>query len=257
MTLKPSTLKKWAYSMHICSRLVQDFGYMAEGNTETEVIFHKEEKPARIRSDADDRKKIRLKLENCINPLDPTDHPDDIINIVTGRKGPKTVNAPRAVEIGKAQMQSFERSWPEVFNAPLSKEVVTMAVTRKAIRVGPESVCDVNLFYTCVLGLQQSHGIKLSEVLQYELSPVPTLMFDEKGNMQIAKTKSVLKRNLKVEIFARLAPKPEVTIIDGCAILWIIYWPNNGTIQYFVDNFTSFIDKRAEISKVYLVLVLV
>ena len=132
MTLKPSTLKKWAYSMDICSQLVQDLGDMAEGNTETEVIFHKEEKPARIRSDADDRKKIRLKLENCINPLDPTDHPDDIINIVTGRKGPKTVNAPRAVEIGKAQMQSFERSWPEVFNAPLSKEELLYGCDQKS-----------------------------------------------------------------------------------------------------------------------------
>ena len=48
-----------------------------------------------------------------------------------------------------------------------------MAVTRKVLRVGPTAVCDVNLIYSRVIGMQQSLDIKLSDVLQYELGPVP------------------------------------------------------------------------------------
>ena len=68
-----------------------------------------------------------------LNPLNPADHPDRGINTVTGRLGPEKVNAPNAVEIGRTQMRSFEESWPEGFNATLSKEVVTMAVTREVL----------------------------------------------------------------------------------------------------------------------------
>ena len=42
-------------------------------------------------------------------------------------------------------MRSYEKSWPEGFNATLSEEVATMAVTRKVLRVGTTAVCDVNL----------------------------------------------------------------------------------------------------------------
>ena len=160
---------------------------------------------------------------------------------------------PRAVDIGQAQMHSYEESWPAGFNAPLSKQVLTMAVTRKVMRVGSTEVCNLNLIYSRVMGLQQSQNIKLYDVLEYELAPVPTSMFDEKGEMRIAKTKSILKNNLQVEISTRLDPQPEVTIFDGSAILWVIHWPNSGIVQDFVDNFTSYIMAKVDKSDVYLV----
>ena len=82
---------------------------------------------------------------------------------------------------------------------------------------------------------------------------MPTSMFDEKGEMRIAKTKSTLKKNLQVEISTRLGPQPEVTILVGCAILWVIHWPNRGIVQDFVDNFTSYIMAKVDKSDVYLV----
>ena len=253
ITLKPSRLKKWAYSMHTFSQIVHDITDMSEGHIVTEVTIHKEEKPSRIRSDAEDRDKIRRKLQSCIDPLDPNEHADRVVNIVTGRIGPEKVNASRAVDIGRAQMHSYEESWPAGFNAPLSKQVITMAVTRKVMRVGSTEVCDLNLIYSRVMGLQQSRNIKLCDVLEYELAPVPTSMFDEKGEMRIAKTKSTLKKNLQVEISTRLGPQPEVTILDGCAILWVIHWPNRGIVQDFVDNFMSYIMAKVDKSDVYLV----
>ncbi len=236
--------------MHTCSQLVQDVADMTDGYKQSEVMTHKEEKPSRIRSDSQDRQNIQDKLKTCIDPLD---HPNGLVNIVTGRVVPDIVNAGKSVEIGRAQMNAYEQSWPSGFNDTLSKKVVTMSVTRKALKVGTTPVIDTNIIYCRVLILQQSRDIDLNRVLQYELAPVPTSMFNDKGQMRISKSKLTLKRKLQVEKSSRLSTNPDTTIVDGCAILWIIHWPNKGTVQDYVDNFVSYISTRTGHSHVHLV----
>ncbi len=101
------------------------------------MTAHKEEKPSWIRSESRDRVKIKEKLAVSlyIDPLDPANHPDGVGNIVTGRIGPEKVNAPQSVNIGKAQMRTFEESSPTGFNGTLSKEIATMSVMRKCIKL--------------------------------------------------------------------------------------------------------------------------
>ena len=96
--------------------------------------------------------------------------------------------------------------------------------------------------------MQQSRDTKLSDILQFAFAPV----FAENGEMSIAKTKATLKKNLQVETPPRLAPQPDVTIIDGCAILEVIHWPNRGTVRDFVDSFTSFIFEKTERCDIYI-----
>jgi len=44
------------------------------------------------------------------------------VNIVTGRITPSTaVNVDKSVEIGKAQLEMFEKDWPAGFNTPIPK----------------------------------------------------------------------------------------------------------------------------------------
>ena len=69
---------------------------------------------------------------------------------------PDNVNAGKSVEIGKAQMYAYEKSWPSGFNNTLSKNVVTMSVIWKALKVGSTPVIDTNIIYSRVLVLQQS-----------------------------------------------------------------------------------------------------
>ena len=47
ITLKPSTLKRWALSLHVCSHMVQDVSEMGNENRQVPVTVHKEEMPAR------------------------------------------------------------------------------------------------------------------------------------------------------------------------------------------------------------------
>ena len=90
-------------------------------------------------------------------------------------------------------------------------------------------------------------------MLQHELAPVPTSMFDDKGGMRIAAGKSALKNKLQLEM-SRFVPEPDITIIHGCAILWIFHWPGNGTVKDFLNNVSSYIFVKAIKSDVYIVL---
>ena len=186
ITLKPSALKKWAFSMHICPLLKQDVAEMSKGYKETEVTTHKEEKPSRVRADHQDRLKILEKLQLSIDRLDSSNHPDGILNVVTGLIALSIVNVEQAVKIGKAKMESFENALPSGFHGPISKQVVTMNAAKKSMTVGGKDVYDVNLIYTRVLGLQQSRDIDLADILKHELSPLPTSIFKETDEMRMA-----------------------------------------------------------------------
>ena len=83
-TLKPETLKVWAYSQSACTKIVSDLEEMNERNKNTSEK-HKEEENSRLKDDAKDRSSLRAVLSNYIHPLDPKQHPtNDIVNIVTG-----------------------------------------------------------------------------------------------------------------------------------------------------------------------------
>jgi len=136
---------------------------------------------------------------------------------------------------------------------PLSRLVVTMAVKKKAVKVGDNNVYDMNLINSRVLGWQQTRDIDIKTVLTHELSPVPTSMFDDEDKMRIATTKSTLKTKRQVTFSQRLVEKSEVEILDGCAILWIINWPNQGTVADFVNGFTRNVMRRVASQDTYLI----
>ena len=70
--------------MHISKQLERDEIERTKGEKLTDVTTHKEEKPSRVKSDSIDCQKIHEKMSLSLDPLDPTDHPEGIINIVTG-----------------------------------------------------------------------------------------------------------------------------------------------------------------------------
>ena len=71
LTLRPKSMKVWAYSLHSCTRILHDLDDIREGKRKQHAILHKEAMPARIKSDNDDRKKLRDKIQ----------HGDSIINL--------------------------------------------------------------------------------------------------------------------------------------------------------------------------------
>ena len=92
-----------------------------------------------------------------------------------------------------------------------------------------DSKVHINAICSLVIGLLSSgREIDLKDLFSHELAPVPVAMFNENG-MKICKTKSVLKRNLQVEMSNRTL-HPDSTVIVGSALLW----PSEGTVNDFV-----------------------
>ncbi|KAK5899937.1 hypothetical protein CesoFtcFv8_009360 [Champsocephalus esox] len=71
ITLRPETLKTWAYSMHACNKVVGNLDLMRDHEQQKcpSQTHHNEEMKARMKSDEEDRKHLREKLELCIDPL--------------------------------------------------------------------------------------------------------------------------------------------------------------------------------------------
>ena len=255
ITLKPETVKVWALSLHSCSRLESDLDNMFDVHTQNQVMTtHKEEGRARIFEDNKDRQQIRDAIDACIHPLQSDTHPSCVVNIFNGQISPPEVNVQNAVEIRTGQMKYFESSLPEGFYQTISKKVVTMANSRKHVNIRSEKVFDCNLIYSRLIGLLvNGRDIKIEDVIRYELAPVPTSTFDDNGNMRIAKSKSTLKQILQVETPSETPSNADISILDGSAILWVVHWPTDGTVQYYIENFKNVIGKRLQYQYVYIV----
>ncbi|KAJ8409789.1 hypothetical protein AAFF_G00218480 [Aldrovandia affinis] len=256
ITLKPEALKIWALSRHICCKIESDMKEMEEEETNTTKVnlYHKEEAKARVIADAKDRDGLRQKLDTCLHPLDPNEHPgESIVNITSGKIAPPTVNVDSAVKIGEAMLEDFEKTWPEGFYNTISNKVKTMATTTKSIQVGDSKMYDLNVIYSRVIALFSSdRDVDVKDVLAYELAPVPTAMFTEDG-MRICKAKSTLKKSLQIEVSRRNAGDADVTVIDGSALLWTIHWPADGTVADFIENVKTRLTSYLSESDVYLI----
>ena len=200
ITLKPETLKVLALSLHACSRLGSDLDDMMDEDTKSKVLTtHKEEAQASITEYKRDRAGIRQKLDTCINTLDSAAHPSGVVNVVSGQICSTEVNVHNAVIIGIEQMEVFESRLPQGLYETITKKVVTVDYARKHVKVGAMKVFDTNLIYSRVIDLQASgRYTDNKDVLGHELAPVPTSMFDDTGDMSIAKSKSTLKKILQV-----------------------------------------------------------
>ena len=124
---------------------------------------------------------------------------------------------------------------------------------RNRSKLGSKDCYDTDLIYSRVMGLMSSREIDLKELFSHELAPIPTSMFEDNGDMRITQSNSSLKQKLQVEQSSQTLSFPDTIIIDGCALLWIIQWPNQGVIQDFVNNVLEYVFRKFEHSDVYVI----
>ena len=158
---------------------------------------------------------------------------------MSDKLAPDKVNVDDACNIGCKKLLAFKDGWPDNFYQPLSKEVGTMEVSKKSIQIGNVHVFDTALIYSRVIALQLSRDVSREDVLKFELVPIPTAMFLNSGEMRTCGSKSVLKNKLIVQRSSRTTETPNVIVIDGCAVMWTVNWPAEGTGEDFVNNFSE------------------
>ena len=152
ITLKPKVVKKWAYSLQICTQLIHDLHKMRKKKTNSDKLIYKEESAGRIKSDNEDRSKIKKKLEEMIHPLKTCQHNGSLINIASGKiYKEEDTNADNAAEVGTKQMNDFIASLPNGFHFPIKKDLKLIPSERKRIKVGETEIYNTEAIYARVM----------------------------------------------------------------------------------------------------------
>ena len=79
----------------------------------------------------------------------------------------------------------------------------------------------------------------------------PPSMFSTTGEPYLCKLKSSIKDKLRVDVSENTTSKPYAIIIDGCALLWTLNWPSNGTVNDFIQNMKQYLSSRLKWCDVY------
>ena len=72
----------------------------------------------------------------------------------------------------------------------------------------------------------QQRSVDISDIFQFELSPVPTALIDEYGCLRKG-NKAVLVKSLGVTV--KTLPAPDVVLVDAGQLLYHVVWPVAGT----------------------------
>ena len=143
-----------------------------------------------------------------------------IASITSEQSDSDKVNVDGVVSIGKKQMLDYEATQLG-FYAALSNKVITMMANKKCFHIGDAYTFDTESIFS----LNGFNGImqRKSFIFWVELSPVPSSMIEEKGDMRTMKGKSILDANYRQSNLPESSPT-QMVIMDGCAILWVIGW---------------------------------
>ena len=71
--------------------------------------------------------------------------------------------------------------------------------------------------------------------------------------MRLASSKPKLNNYLQVEESSRTVERPDLIVLDGCAILWTINWPIPGTLLDLVNAVAAYVHARLMNSDVHLI----
>ena len=85
-----------------------------------------------------------------------------------------------------------------IFSAAVS---IMKELNEVILKVNEVEEIDISLIYSSVISLQLTNqALKVENIFSFELSPVPTSMFDDTDDMGSAKSKSIFKNIIKKNV---------------------------------------------------------
>ena len=253
-TTQERTVKIWSNSHHLCGEIAKELENLRTKKMNKPKI-HKEETVGRMKSDADDRKKIREGLLTFIHPLKIETHSRNVlVNIYNGQESGNDVNVTESVTIGKNMMKKFQESLPEGFRATVSSTVVTMASSKKGNKKSNEvKPYNTELIMSRVLYLMSYGQMDLKSLFNYELAPVVTSLFEDSGEPRYATSKSDLKNSLKVEVSSRGKELDAVLVDCGGMLHSAIYWPKDRQVSDLLKSIEKYACNLINLADLYMI----
>eukprot|EP00745_Piridium_sociabile_P028799 TRINITY_DN4651_c0_g1_i2.p1 TRINITY_DN4651_c0_g1~~TRINITY_DN4651_c0_g1_i2.p1 ORF type:complete len:839 (-),score=172.35 TRINITY_DN4651_c0_g1_i2:728-3244(-) len=241
--LKERQRTVWLLSMPACAQV------NAHMQSLTRVSFsttdqHKDSMTTRQKRDHRDTKLLLSYL------LDRNPFTTDtiLLNIANGRTAAPEVNADSAKEIGHKILDDM--TGKTVLEATIKKkdQVITLAA-KSNVKVCEEPInVDPLLLFQRLVTVAQNTPEILPSVFQYELSNVPTSLFDSSGLPLEAR-----KSSLAVYIWSllthdqqnlQLPPDAVTFVIDGGSLLHRVPWQRGFTYDQLTQLYTDFVTRK-------------
>jgi len=155
---------------------------------------------SRIQSDSKDRRSVKIKIELCNMTYSKNDATQFLLSILKQRKviGYSAI-INNIFAIGKASIQEFKVNWSEGLNKSLSSKVKTVVSSQEHIKVSNTTVYDTEVTYAQAIALKQTKNLDADTLMAHKLATLPPSTFKEAGEIKEAKTKSILKKSVKIE----------------------------------------------------------
>ena len=103
---------------------------------------------------------------------------------MSGQSASESVDVDNSVAIGTKQMKSYGATWPDGFYHAIAKKVVTMAETKRHTRTGSSANYDTSVIFSRVMCLMASRNVDVKGIFCYELTPIPTSLFTDSGDIE-------------------------------------------------------------------------
>ena len=108
---------------------------------------------------------------------------------------------------------------PGAFHSKIERKVKTMQEMKKVVIVNGKPIFDMETLFARLLVSCQQRGVEVTDIFQYELSPVPPSLIDEFGCLRKAE-KTVLVKCLGVPVNS--APAPDAVLVDASQLLYML-----------------------------------
>ena len=249
MTLSPDQVARWILSYHVCNTvsLAMDGMFQSEDEEyDAKTDRHKEEGQQRQKLDRADRMKIKQELDRHPHPLQQSET-DGLFNIVNGHVANEKVNVHNALAIGEGMASEF-KGLPGGFYSTIHSKVVTMETLKKGVKIGDQSIYDMEKLFGRLLVISQKRDVTLESMLRFELSPVPPALCDDYGCLRKSAKSQLLH---KLAVWNASICESSVDVIDGNEMLYRITWPKTGTVRNLLQNFIRAVEREHDVIVVF------
>jgi hypothetical protein len=207
---------------------------------------HKDTNPTRTARDDNDTRKILAFFQDH-SPFDETD--GVLRNIETGVAADSRVNADQAKTIGETIVESMAGKFVNEYSFKRSNQIVTLS-DKTSVRITGEAVSiDPQLLFQRITAIADRYYEDVSGLFQYELSSVPSSLFDNTGLPRLAQKSQLADAIWKLGDCAIDSTEINIDkrkhyVIDGGSLLHRIPWAKNMTFGAIFDLYLNYITQR-------------
>ena len=242
--MSESQRTKWLLSMPICLQMNSAMQKFTQTDYRTSEQ-HKETMESRISKDSKDMNTMMAFLCDR-NPFDPTE--TNLRNIESGVTADDSANVDRAQVIGKAIVQGMRGTPQQKYTFKRSMQAVPIN-EKSLVKLDGESLhIDTQLLFQRLTTAADRYIEDVSSVFQFELSSVPSSLFDNNGFPREPQKSTLADAIWKQCRFEESTPTnvtpTNAVVVDGGSLLHKLPWKIGDSFHEICSSYSCYLKQR-------------